>query len=294
MQTDRNAEASGSASEARALAPHDADAAAAYAHALMLQGRTDDAEHAAREALAIDPENDRAHHVLGLVGLNRGDSGEALAGFREALRLDPTDESAREGLVLALKARHPVYAQVLRFFLWQARLPKQAQWALLIAPFAIGRVIRTVHNDAIFIPLALVFIGLIVLTWAADPVMTLALLATREGRLVVSRDSRIAAALFGGFIAVAVAAAIVGAVYDPHLFIVTFGFVVFALGAGNVDGLPERRRKVVYAAAVALVLVAVVQTAIVVAGGGYHVQVVPAVVLILGAAASLWYVRLAS
>src|SRR4029453_82560 len=149
--------------------------------------------------------------------------------------------------------RHPVYAQVLRFFLWQARLPKQAQWALLIAPFVIGRVIRTVHNDAIFFPLALVFIGLIVLTWAADPVMTLALLATGEGRLVVSRDSRIpaalfrgflacagpaarfgrgegrpvvsrdsriAAALFGGFIAVAVAAAIVGAVYDPHLFIV--------------------------------------------------------------------------
>jgi hypothetical protein len=42
------------------------------------------------------------------------------------------------------------------------------------------------------------------------------------------------------------------------------------------------------------VLLAVVQTAIVVAEGGYHVQFVPAVVLILGAAASLWYVRLAS
>ena len=125
-----------------------------YAHALVLQGSIDEADHAAREALAIDPENDRAHHVLGLVGLNRGDSHEALAGFREALRLDPTDESAREGVVLALKARHPVYARVLRFFLWQSRLPKEAQWALLFAPFVIGRVIRSVHNDAVLFPLA--------------------------------------------------------------------------------------------------------------------------------------------
>ena len=41
-------------------------------------------------------------------------------------------------------------------------------------------------------------------------------------------------------------------------------------------------------------LVGVVETAIVAAGGGYHAQVVPAFVLILRAAASLWYVRLAS
>lgn len=294
MQNDRNAEAFGAASEARAFAPHDADAVAAYAHTLVLQGPIDDAEHAAREALAIDPENDRAHHVLGLVGLNCGDSRQALAGFREALRLDPTDESAREGVVLALKARHPVYARVLRFFLWQARLPKETRWALLIAPFVIGRVIQTVHNNAVFYPLAVVFIGLIVLTWAADPVMTLALLATREGRAVVSRESRMAASLFGGFITAAVVAAVVGSVTDPHLYIVTFGFVVFALAAGNVDSLPERRRKVVYAAATALALVAILETGIVAAGGGYHAQVVPAFVLILGAAASLWYVRLAS
>jgi hypothetical protein len=170
--------------------------------------------------------------------------------------------------VLALKARHPVYACVLRFFLGQSRLPKEAQWALLFAPFVIGRVIRSVNNDAVLFPLAIVFIGLIVLTWAADPVMTLALLATREGRLVVSRESRIAAAFFGGFIAAAVACVIVGAVTDPHLYIVTFGFLVFALAAGNVDSLSEWRRRVMYAAAVAMVLTAVVETAIIVAGGG--------------------------
>jgi hypothetical protein len=124
--------------------------------------------------------------------------------------------------------------------------------------------------------------------------MTLALLATRDGRLVVSRESRIAAALFGGLIAAAVACVIVGSVTDPHLYIVSFGFVVFALAAGNVDSLAERRRKVMYAAAAALVLTAVVEIAIVAAGGGYHAQIVPAAVLIFGAAACLWYVRLAS
>jgi hypothetical protein len=49
-----------------------------------------------------------------------------------------------------------------------------------------------------------------------------------------------------------------------------------------------------YAAAVAMVLTAFVETAIIVAGGGYHAQIVPAAVLIFGAAATLWYVRLAS
>jgi hypothetical protein len=72
------------------------------------------------------------------------------------------------------------------------------------------------------------------------------------------------------------------------------GFVVFALAAGNVDSLSERRRRVMYAAAAAMVLTAVVETAIIVAGGGYNAPVVPAFVLILGAAATLWYVRLAS
>ena len=294
LQLDRRDEALAAAEQARTLEPDDPLVAATHAHALVALGRANEADRAARDALAIDPTRDSAHHVLGLVGLHRGDSDQALAGFREALRLDPTDEHAREGLVLALKARHPVYAALLRFFLWQSRLPKQAQWAILVAPFVIGRLIRTTDNTAWFYPLAVVFIGFVVLTWAADPFMTLTLLATREGRHVVGRNSRIAAALFAGFIGAAGAAAVGAALDDPHFLIVTFGFIVFALAAGNVDSLPSNRRKVVYRAAGALALTAVIVIALVAAGAGYGAYATPAFVLILGAAASLWYVRLAS
>lgn len=293
LHLERRPEALDAAERARTLAPYDAQITATYAHALAAVGRTADAERAARDALAIEPEEERANHVLGLVSLNRGESQDAIAGFREALRLDPTDEQAREGLMLALKARQPVYATLLQFFLWQRRLPTGAQWAVLLAPLVVGRVIRSAGDSVWFYPLAAVFIGFVVLTWAADPLMTLALLATHEGRRVVGRDSRVAAALFAGCITAAGAAAVAAAASDAHFLIVTFGFVVFALAAGNVDGLAPRRRTAVYAAAVALGVVAVVDVVIVVAGGGYGAQIVPAMVLILGAAASLWYVRLA-
>ena len=291
---DRDEEALAAAEQARTLAPHDAEIAATHARALVVLGRASEADQAARDALAIDPRQDSAHHVLGLVGLRRGDSDQALAGFREALRLDPTDEHVRHGFVIALKARHPVYAWLLRFFLWQSRLPKEARWALLAAPFVIGRLIRTTDNTALFYPLAAVFIGFVVLTWAAEPLMTLALLATREGRRIVDRDSCVAAALFAGFLGAALAAAVGGAFYDSHFVIVTFGFVVFALAAGNVDSVPPERRKVVYRAALALVITAVILISLVAAGAGYGAYVTPAFVLILGAVAALWYVRLAS
>ena len=294
LQLDRRDEALVAAEQARALDPGDGSAAATHAAALVAVGRAKEADRAARDALALDPSLDTAHHLFGTVGLQRGDSDQALVGFREALRLDPTDEDAREGMVLALKARHPVYSWLLRFFLWQSRLPRQAQWALLAAPFVIGRLIRTTDNSPWFYPLAALFIGFVVLTWAADPFMTLTLLATREGRRVVGRDSRVAASLFAGFVAAA-AAAVAGAVfYDSHLLIVTFGFVVFALAAGNVDSLPEHRRRVVYKAAVGLTLTAVVLIGLVAAGAGYGAYATPAFALILGAVASLWYVRLAS
>jgi Flp pilus assembly protein TadD len=294
LQLERKDEALAAAEDAHALDPGDGSIAATHAAVLVALGRAKEADRVARESLALDPTLDTAHHLFGVVGLHRGDSDQALAGFREALRLDPTDEAAREGLVLALKARHPVYSWLLRFFLWQSRLPKEAQWALLFAPFIVGRLIRTTDNTPWFGPLAALFIGFVVLTWAADPLMTLTLLATREGRRVVGRDSRIAASLFAGFIAAAAAAVVGAAFYDSHLAIVTFGFIVFALAAGNVDSLPEHRRKVVYKAALALAFTAVVLICLVAAGAGYGAFVTPALVLILGAAASLWYVRLAS
>jgi hypothetical protein len=294
LETGRKAEALDAAAHARRLAPYDAGATATHAHALAVLGLVDEAEHAARDALAIDPEEESAHHALGLVGLTRADSDQALAGFRETLRLDPTDERAPEGLVLALKARQPGYARLLQFFLWQARLPRVAQLALLVAPLVLGRLIRHVHHDPLFVVFATVFIGVIVLTWAADPLMTLVLLATREGRYVVSRESRIAAALFAGFVAVAVAAAIGGAVSDPHLLIVTLASAFFALSAGNVDSLSERRRRIMYAATATFAVLDIVVAAIVAAGGGFNALIVPAAGLFVAAAASLWYVRLAS
>src|SRR5262249_20729630 len=147
LQLDRRDEALVAAEQARTLDPGDGSVAATHAAALMALGRTNEADRAARDALALDPTFDTAHHLFSVVGVHRAGSDQALAGSREALRLDPTADDAREGLVLALKARHPIYSWLLRFFLWQSRLPKRAQWALLAAPFVIGRLIRTTDNS---------------------------------------------------------------------------------------------------------------------------------------------------
>jgi Flp pilus assembly protein TadD len=75
------------------------------------------ADESIRAALKQGPDDAGAHCDAGRTLLGRGRPDEASGFFREALRLDPTSADARDGLLDALRRRHPLYRLLLRFLL---------------------------------------------------------------------------------------------------------------------------------------------------------------------------------
>ena len=293
LSLDRYEEALAAAQLAQELDPDSAEAASILSAAYAWLGRHDQARDAAEEALALDPSADHAHATAGFAALARGDSKEAVARFREALRLDPTDDTARAGLVESLKARNPVYGALIRFFLWQARLPPNVQTAIAFSPLIATFLIRSLglRDEPVGIVILGVLIAALVVTWAAEPLMNLVLLATREGAILLDDDSRRTALLFLGFTLAAVAFVVAPLLGAPDiLFGLALGFVAFALGVGSSHHLDGVRRRLVHVAVFALPACAVlaIALAVLVSQDAAIVAVLPVVV---AGIASLWVVR---
>ncbi|HYR12222.1 MAG TPA: tetratricopeptide repeat protein [Longimicrobium sp.] len=202
-------EALDAADEALALDPTHTGAANLRATALVHMGRRDEAGAALQGALARDPENSHTHANQGWALLHRGDRKAALEHFREALRLDPESEWAREGLVEALKARNPLYAGMLRYFLWMNRLPGRTRWLIVLGGWFGYRIVRGAaeSNPGLapwLAPLMIAYVAFVLLSWTAPQIFNAVLLASRDGRYVLSPEQRRS----GAWMAAGVAAAV--------------------------------------------------------------------------------------
>lgn len=202
-------EALDAADDALAIDPTHTGAANLRATALVHLGRRDEAGAALQGALARDPENSHTHANQGWALLHRGDRAAALGHFREALRLDPQSEWAREGLVEALKARNPLYAGMLRYFLWMNRLPGRTRWMIILGGWFGYRIVRgaAAANPGLapwLAPLMIAYVAFVLLSWTAPQIFNAVLLASRDGRYVLSPEQRRS----GGFMAAGVAAAV--------------------------------------------------------------------------------------
>lgn len=228
---DRNklAEAEAAIRQAVALDPSDADYHAMLAGILLQREDKEGALAAAEEALRFDPEHIGANNLramaltqlgrreeagLSIEGtlvqnpdnalthanrawtlLHQGKHKEALPHFREALRLDPTNEWARAGCVEALKAGNPLYALMLRYFLWTSRLSSNARWGLLIGLWFGNRVLhgmaKTHPEWAPWImPITALYLTFVLTTWLAHPLFNLVLRLSSYGRHLLSDDQR--------------------------------------------------------------------------------------------------------
>jgi tetratricopeptide (TPR) repeat protein len=201
--------------------------------ALVQLGRKAEADQTLGSALANDPENALTHANQGWALLHRGDHQRALEHFREALRIDPELEWARAGIVEALKARHLIYRQMLRFFLWMGRQTRVAQWVVVLG-FIFGRqalasLARANPALAPFvIPILVLSFAFLMLTWISSPLFNLALRFNRFGRLALSREQRIASSWIGGCFLVAAASFLVYLVL-PKNALASFCMVYFGL-----------------------------------------------------------------
>ena len=249
-------EALASAEGALALDPEHTGASNLRALALVQLGRRDEAASTIEGVLARAPENAVSHANQGWTLLHQGEEREAMAAFREALRLDPGNEWARSGILEAMKARNGVYRALLRYFLWMERLSTAQRWGVIVGGYIAARLVP---------PLLVVYLPAVLLTWAGDAFFNLVLFLDPFGRLVLSRDERIGAALVGvcvvGGAVLGVGGLVAGA---PHVAVIGAGLLALSLPVGGTFTRPPSRRR----------LAALYTGALVLLGGGAAVALV--------------------
>lgn len=187
------------ADRALAIAPTFADPHEIRGLALRQLGRHAEAEEAFRTALRCNPQSFSAQHNLGLHDLTLGRADAALARFREALRLNPNSTIARTNLVLALKARNPLYGRLLSLTLRTQRPAgrRRMRWlarggavlfALVIVLGAIRPELGVILSPFIGgVVITLMLAGVLRIIWqiSADPIFNTLLRFDPLGRDVV-------------------------------------------------------------------------------------------------------------
>jgi len=178
------------------------------AMALTQLGRRDEASATIRDVLRLDPENAFSHANQGWALLHARDPKKAKEHFAEALRLEPGMEFARQGLIEAMKAHNPIYALLLRYFLWMNRLSRQAQWGLILGGLIGQSVLREAgrQNPALapfVMPILIVYVVFVLMTWLATPLFNLLLMLDRFGRHALSRIEKIEAGIVGALVGLA-------------------------------------------------------------------------------------------
>ncbi len=281
----------GSARRAQEFAPDYADAILLEARAHAADERFTESRDLAARVMELDPENEEAAllHTLtagavtggrldqaswraladrfplnpvaragaGWTRLSAGQVKDARVEFEQALALDPTLPWAREGLVLALKARNPVYAVLLRFFQWLGRFPKRTRNLFIIGGFIAYQLLRGLQTSYpelrwVILPLLVLYIGFLVLSWLADPLLNLVLMARADGRRLLRPEERQAALLVGGCLGLAgllAGAAALGGARD--LYLSAFGVGLTSFGVAAAYNRSGRRRRQLQAVAAA-------------------------------------------
>lgn len=220
-------EALEAAEEGLALDPEHSGCANLRAMALVGLGRRDEAFETVDSALRREPNNAVTHANRGWALLHAVKPDEAAAHFREALRLNPNLEWAREGMIEALKARHFIYRQLLRFFLFMSRMDSRTQWGTLIGLYILARVLgnlgRTYPSIApITVPLTVLYLVFVFLTWTAGPLFNLLLRVHPLGRFALNDDQRMASSVVGCSLLVAIVSIAAG-VLMPSIHLILFG-----------------------------------------------------------------------
>lgn len=178
--------------------------------ALRQLGRAGEASREIDSALGRDPENPITHLNQGWQMIEVGEYDRALEHFREALRLDPSMDAAREGVVEVLRARNPLYRPILRYFLFMSKLQGWAVWGVFIGIWLLQRVLRTAMRERpetvpYPLPIFILLVLFIVLTWISRPLFNLLLRLNPIGRFALTRQETLASNIVGGLLLAGIA-----------------------------------------------------------------------------------------
>ena len=287
----RWAKALAAADRALSLEPESESARGLRAVALAMSEGGADWEEAAGQTLAVAPGSSLAQGLSGQAHLVRGSEREAAERFREALRLDPESEFAQAGLAEAMKAGHPLFRPLFRFFMWQDRLSTGWKVALIVGPLLAVKSASPAADNPLVIGLIALWIAFVVLTWLSVPLANVALRFSAVGRAVLPADQKRSSTAFLAFVGAALLAVVLAFLVSP-----VFGGTAFAAGllafpVGSAHDLSGRLRRGVYAAAITAGVAAFVGGALVAAGAETAGAVI-IIVAMLSAVPLIWVVRL--
>jgi tetratricopeptide (TPR) repeat protein len=201
------------------------------AQALIKLNRRAEAGETIDYALQNDPEDAYSHANKGWILIEKGKYKEAVESFREALRLSPDNDFARNGLKEAIKAQNPVYALILRYFLWSAKLSQQGQWYFIIGTYVVYRLILGLSRaypalQPFLFPFIAAYIIFAFSSWIAKPISNLFLRLHPMGRHALTADE-VKGSNFAGALAV-------GSLMSLILFFVTnndlFNYLFIIIG----------------------------------------------------------------
>jgi tetratricopeptide (TPR) repeat protein len=240
------------------------------------------------------PLNSTARTAAGWTRLRSGEIGAARTDFEQALALDPDIPWAREGLALALKARSPVYALLLRYFTWTSELSDRTRNGMVIGAVLGFNLLRYLAQaypalEPLVWPVLIIYGIWLALTWLSDPLLDLTLLARAETRRLVDSDDRRAAILIGTALGLALLLGLAGALTSySDLLATSLCLVLVTLPIKGAYSAPpsDKRDRLLVVAAVALTL----GVAASLAPEDYRVLCLG--VSILLSALSTWYSRL--
>ncbi|MBI5961169.1 MAG: tetratricopeptide repeat protein [Chloroflexi bacterium] len=164
---------------------------------LIRLGREKEAGKTLASTLARNPENAMTHANQGMALLQAAQPEQAMQHFREALRLDPNLKWARRGIIVAMKARNPIYMIILNYIFWMSRLKPAQQWMVVVGLFFLGQfTLRTARSNPELAPVLYPFLALYMIfammTWIADDLFNLVLRLDRFGRQVLFREQIVA------------------------------------------------------------------------------------------------------
>ena len=192
--------------------------------ALTQLGRSGEAVATVNQSLSRNPDDSYAHANKAWALLHEGKVKPALEQFRESLRLDPTNEYAKSGMVEALKARNPIYRWMLAYFLWMSRLDDRVRWGVILGGYFGSKFLNTISRNSPdlapwILPLQILYLVFVLMTWFAMPLFNLLLRLNRFGRHALSRDQRVASNWFGGCVALSLASFVAWLVYGHESFL---------------------------------------------------------------------------
>lgn len=165
------------------------------AMALVKLGRKAEAGATIERTLARDPDDAFSHANQAWTLLEQGQRKKAMEHFRESLRLDPTNNWARAGLVEAIKAGNPIYAVMLKYFLWMQKLSDRARWGIVVGGYFGNRLLAMASASnpewaPWILPLRTLYVAFALLTWLAHPIFNLMLFLHPYGRHALNTDQR--------------------------------------------------------------------------------------------------------